>query len=157
MIFLRRRGGSLFGLSDPLISIQRYSNSYWCCECKIKFVLKKNICTSFCSRAVITNILFTIDLILNKPQDIFNKDDRFRLPVSAVLSGCVWSLPPAEQELSPPPFPRSCSRWLVLRIVTPLLRVPLVPLETSVSACTLNYKCVLRNLCSSIYWNLKLH
>ena len=55
----------------------------------------------------------------------------FRSPVSAVPFGCVWSPPPAVLALSPPLYPRSCCRWLVLMTATPAQRAAPAPWVTS--------------------------
>ena len=134
-----KRGGGLLksGLSILFTSKPRYSIRYWCRECQI--ILGRDSKLSLGSMSA--HIAVHVPLKHKKSHSwhyfYFTyktlNEHCCRLPESAVLSGCVWSLPPVEQESSLPQFLRSCSRWLVSRIATPLQRVPLVPLETLVS------------------------
>ena len=126
-------------LSILFTSKPRYSIRYWCWECQIILGRDSKLSLGSMSAHIAVRVPLKLTNIKSHSWHYFYftyktlNEHCCRLPESAVLSGCVWSLPPVEQESSLPQFLRSCSRWLVSRIATPLQRVPLVPLETLVS------------------------
>ena len=134
------KGGVLkSGLLSLFTSKPRYSIRYWCWECQIILGRDSKLSSGSISVYIAVHVPLKLTNIKSHSRHYFyftykiSNEHCCRLPESAVLSGCVWSLPPVEQESSLPQFQRSCSRWLVSRIATPLQRVPLVPLETLVS------------------------